>query len=105
MIFVPRFAADPISQCFSITRRVKDGLRPPLARWPSAILDPAPDRKKDSANIGAAARGVARANESSKEPTSSQGRDPSPPLVEPPEPLGVGVSTPTQSCTDRSRRY
>ncbi|GGR70195.1 hypothetical protein GCM10010197_42150 [Nocardioides luteus] len=66
MFFVPGFAADPISECLSITRRVKDGLRPPLARWPTAILDPAPDREKISANIGAAARGVARANETYK---------------------------------------
>jgi hypothetical protein len=49
------FAADPFSECFSISRRVKDGLRPPLRGG----LRPSLTRhliEKDFAYIGAAAR-------------------------------------------------
>ncbi|GGR62958.1 hypothetical protein GCM10010197_32840 [Nocardioides luteus] len=76
-VFAPGFAADPISECFSITHRVKDAFGAGFAgRF--AVLDPAPDREKISANIGAAARSVARAHESPKEPAPSRGRDRSP---------------------------
>ena len=55
LFFVLGFAADPVFECFSIVRRVKDALRAPASPAASRSLTRHPI-EKDFAYIGAAAK-------------------------------------------------